>query len=176
MAKTEIPKYDRVNVPQLNSEIIGQVKSNFDDSWAFEGHKQPNLSALRQDYPEQVKRDLDLGGRLHADSQDQIMGSALNQASNSGVVDSFSGRGLVGKDIGASSETIRASRMDRSANLLQNEPLDYLGLTAGQIGSVYVDDKVRDFQNKKDTAQAKQADTATNIASGLAGANALLSF
>lgn len=172
MATTNVPTYDRVNVPELNENIITQVKSNFDDSWSYEGQKQPHLSGVRQEYPEQVRADLNIGGNLRADTQDQMVGSALNQASNSGVVDSFSGRGLVAKDIGATAETMRASRMDRSANLLQNEPLEYLGLTGGQIGSVYVDDKVRDFQNRKDKAQAAQADTAQNIAMGLAVANA----
>jgi hypothetical protein len=168
MATTSVPKYERANVPELNSNILTQVKSNFDDSWSFEKQKQPNLSAVRKDYPEQVRADLKLGGQLRADTQDQVVGSALNQASNSGVVDSFSGRGLVAQDIGTTAETLRASRMDRAANLLQNEPLEYLGLTSGQIGSIYVDDKVRDFQNRKDQAQASQAETAQKVAAGLA--------
>ena len=176
MANTNVPKYDRVNVPALNTNIIGQVKSNFDDSWTYEGAKQPDLNYVRKEYPYQVKQDLDKGGALRSDTQDQIMGSALNQASNAGVVDSFAGRGLVAKDIGSTSEMLRASRMDRAHNMMAGEPMDYLGLTGGQIGSIYVDDKVRDFQNRKDIAQAKQADTAQNMALGLAAVNTLANF
>lgn len=172
---TTVPDYQRVDVPELNSDILDQVKSNFDSSWDYEATRQPSLNALRLAYPTQVKADLDLGGNLRSDTQDQIMGAALHQASNSGIADSFSGRGLVAKDIGTSAETLRHSRMDRAGQELSAEPLEYLGLTGGQIGSVYVDDKVRDFQNRKDKAQAQsqgqaqQASMWMGLASALAG-------
>lgn len=168
MASTDVPTYSRTKIPEMSKEIGTQAKINFDDSWLYESQKQPHLNAVRSAYPEQVKNDLALGGQLRSDTQDQVVNSALHQASNAGIVDSNAGRGLVAKDIGVTSEQVHQQRMDRAGNLIKGEPLDLMNLTPGQIGSVYVDDKVRDFQNKKDKAQAAQQDTANNIALGQA--------
>jgi hypothetical protein len=164
MASTDVPKYDRVNFDDLRNKVNTQVKANFDDSWTYEAQKRPDLNQVRHNYPTQVRADLDLGGQLRSDTQDQVVNAALHGASNAGIVDSNAGRGLVAKDIGLTSETLRQQRMDRAGNLIQTEPQDFIGLTPGQLGSVYVDDRVRDFQNKKDKAQARQADLQNNIA------------
>jgi hypothetical protein len=164
MASTDVPDYKRVDFNDLRNKVNTQVKANFDDSWLYEANKQPALNQTRQAYPQQVLNDLNLGGQLRSDTQDQVVNAALHQASNSGIVDSNAGRGLVAQDLGLTSESLRQQRMDRAGNMLKSEPLEYLGLTGGQLGSVYVDDRVRDFQNRKDKAQASQADLQNNIA------------
>ena len=168
-----MPDYERTDVPQVNEDIIGQVKDNFGESYDYEQQKLPDQSYLRFEVPKQIKSDLDLGGNLRADTQDQIVQGALNGTNASGVINSFNGRGLVAKDIGQQAEGIRQVRLGRAQDYMAQNPLDYLGLTSGQMGSIYVDDKVREFQNEKDKVQAQQADTATNIAIGLGILNAI---
>lgn len=158
--------YQRLNVGDLNDDAFKIVRDNFDDSYKYELSKQPHLAALRQGVPEQIRADLDLGGLLRSDTQDAVARTGLNRAGSSGVIDSFSGRGMVAKDLGLTSEAIRDGRLSRAANYMRGEPLDYLGLTAGQLASAVVDDKVRDFQARRDNMQADRADLATNIQLG----------
>lgn len=167
MASAAVPEYKRTSLPELNGVIIPEAKNTFDESLSYEASKQPSLNALRMKYPTEVKSDLQLGGNLRADTQDQVVGAALNQASNSGIVDSFSGRGLVAQDIGQTAETLRGQRMDRAHQYLSGEPLEYLGLTSGQMASVFVDDKVRAYQNEKDKLQAQQAANASNTSTAM---------
>lgn len=139
----------------------------------------PDQSALRKgnnSVPANILNDLKLGGGLRADTQDSVMGSSLNQANSSGVINSFSGRGLVAKDIGQTAEGLRQTRLARAQDYIRSEPLQFQGLNSGELASVFTDDKVREFQNQKDKAQAQQADTATNIATGLGIANIIGSF
>jgi hypothetical protein len=174
MCWTSVPDYKRTDVPKVNRDIIRQVRDNFDSSYSYEEDRLPDQSHLRFEVPKQIRDDLELGGNLRADTQDQIVQAALNGTNASGVINSFNGRGQVAKDIGQQAEGIRQARLGRAQDYMAQNPMDYLGLTSGQMGSIYVDDKVRDFQNQKDKVQAQQADTATNIAIGLGVLNALI--
>lgn len=164
---TAVPKYERADIPKLNKETNEQVQDNLDFSWGEEQSRQPDLNFLRLQVPKEIRSDLALGGKLRSDTQDQIVTGALNQTAASGVINSYNGRGAVAQDIGQMSEGLRQTRLARAQDYVRSEPLDFLGLKAGDIASVFVDDKVRAFQNEKDIAQAQQADTATNIAIGL---------
>lgn len=168
---TSVPDYKRTNIPQMNNTVNDQVNNNLNYSWSDEASRQPDLNFLRTQNPKEIRADLALGGQLRSDTQDQVVQGALNDTAGSGVINSFNGRGAVAKDIGQMSEGLRQTRLARSQDYIKSESLEFLGLKAGDIGSIFVDDKVRDFQNQKDKVQAQQADTATNIAIGLGVAN-----
>jgi hypothetical protein len=173
---TQVPEYNRTDIPKMNKTVNNEVTRNLDFSWNDEKTRQPDLSFLRSQVPKEIKSDLALGGRLRSDTQDTLVQGALNDTAGSGVINSFSGRGAVAKDLGQMSEGLHQTRLARAQDYVKSEPLEFLGLKAGDIGSIFVDDKVRQFQNKKDQAQAQQADTATNIAIGLGVANMVASL
>lgn len=170
---TQVPKYERTDIPKMNKQVNEQMSDNVDFSWGDEQNRQPDLNFLRLNVPKEIRADLALGGKLRSDTQDTVVQGALNDTAASGTINSFNGRGAVAKDLGQMSEGLRQTRLARAQDYVRSEPLDFLGLRAGDIASVFVDDKVRAFQNEKDKVQAQQADTATNIAIGLGVASIL---
>lgn len=181
MCLTQVPDYQRTSINNgvlsaggASMNVRGEAQNNFNSSYNFENQKIPGQGALRQATPNAVNADLALGGGLRADTQDQVVQSALNGASSSGVINSFNGRGLVAKDIGVTSELLRNQRVTQAQNYMNANPLEYIGLTAGQMASTFVDDKVRDFQNRKDKAAAQQSDLSNIIGLGAGLLTALI--
>jgi hypothetical protein len=179
MCWTTVPTYQRTDLGSLNSTINSQTRNNFDSSYAYEAGKNPAQSALRlgpTSVPQNITADINLGGGLRGDTQDQTVNTALNQTNGAGTINSYNGRGAVAKDIGTTAEQLRQMRLSRGQDFLRSEPLQFQGLNSGELASIWTDDKVRQFQNQKDKAQAQQADTATNIALGLGLTQVVSSF
>lgn len=181
MCLTQVPDYKRTKISNgvLSSDgnsmnVLGEAKNFFNESYSFENQKVPGQGALRQNTPNAINSELALGGDLRNDTKDLITQQALNGTSASGVINSFNGRGLVAKDIGITSEDLRQKRVSNATTYMANNPLEYIGLTAGQMGSIFVDDKVRDFQNKKDKAAAQQSDLSSLISIGAGVLTALI--
>jgi hypothetical protein len=164
---TAVPTYQRTDIGQLNGTVGGITAGNYGNSLNVESQNEPNKNALRLQYPAQVLSDMNLGGNLRSDTQDQIVKNALNEATSAGIANSFSTRGAVAQDIGKTAEELRQVRLGKAGDYVRSEPLDYIGLNGGQLAATYIDDKERAFQNQKDKVQAQQADTATDIAIGL---------
>ena len=118
---------------QLSPQAAAQRQATVDQLLGFTaGGAQPTYkgSELFQSAADKILADLNLGGKLDAETQAAVTRGALQGAGGSGILGSQAGRGLVARDLGLTSLQLQQAR--QQAALQAGQIQSQLGLSQAQ--------------------------------------------
>ena len=118
---------------QLSPQAAAQRQAAVDRLVGFSaGGAQPTYkgSELFQSAADRILADLNLGGKLDAETQSAVVRGALSGAGRSGVIGSEAGRGLVARDLGLTSLQLQQAR--QQAALQAGQAQSQLGMQQAQ--------------------------------------------
>lgn len=118
---------------QMSPQAAAQRQAAVDQLFGFTaGGAQPTYkgSELFQSAADKILADLNLGGKLDAETQAAVTRGALQGAGGSGILGSQAGRGLVARDLGLTSLQLQQAR--QQAALQAGQIQSQLGLSQAQ--------------------------------------------
>ena len=127
-------KYEPIDIEKLKADTTAQAISNATGSLALERQLSPSTAAMRASLPEQINKELGLGGRLSPDVANQVASQARVIGGGTG---NFGGVGATTAALtGQTAQGLIDQRQQKAAGWLAANPLQQTGLDPGALASL----------------------------------------
>ena len=145
-----LDSYEMIDLDELQSNAVQTARENAKNALALEAELTPAISQTRNTLSNQVASELELGGKLDADTINAITNKAQYTTASSGM---YGGSGPVtAAMLGLTSMDVANQRKQNAAALLAANPLQQVGLSPETLANISVADQTNLNQAKLNAA------------------------
>lgn len=129
-------KYEPIDIEKLKAQATATAIQNATQSLALERELSPDIAAIREELPRQIRSDLESGGTLPTDTVQEVTQAGRVVGARSGSPQSAVP--LTAGLLGLSSIDLMNQRRAAAGNLLSQSGLPTVGLDPGDVASAEV--------------------------------------